>query len=541
VKSKLSVESGVENFMKVVEGRNVTQMASLMQNLVESQLFGDGVTETSGDINLDSDIKEALKSIKQLLLGDIQTALKKEHHLDQLSVDNLKHCWTDCNTAEHEDQQQVDSFWTLMQGSKTQHEACRKDVHAKYIDKIKKCNALDIWIDGLQCPVCYKEECVTIHDPSNHKVGDMLQAHISWAKNSYAEWTGKHGACAQAVRDYDKADKDCDLIQGDYESSVCAHRQAKWTTCDVNQMTCCARCSAQFDLEVSRVECAEHDRKIDWSATKKIECYIDVLMASPTDDELAAKCNKDGKACINQWREHEYKKCSDVCSDIDFDAGDYKVVSGVNTTHRLNVHQSGDRCTLHLDINFPSMHPCVTCPPPPAGPCEDAWIISTYSEYDVITCVPGLEEDKECHPDQHQQWWAYSRAECRACPPLIGRPGTGYPSLPGAAAHAGHYDVYYRGGKRSTGANFHCDGRIEQPGIFSEMPHTSNVAQKCSQPRDSKATMYVMNTHGAGKYECLWSEGGNIVGSHYTGPNAFWGTIEYRVKALAMCVMEDEE
>ena len=35
------------------------------------------------------------------------------------------------------------------------------------------------------------------------------------------------------------------------------------------------------NAEVNRVECAEKDCKIDGSATKKIECYIDVLMATP--------------------------------------------------------------------------------------------------------------------------------------------------------------------------------------------------------------------------------------------------------------------
>ena len=61
----------------VVEVRNATQIVSLMHNMQESQPFGDSVTETIGDIISDSDIKEALKSIKQLLLGDIQTALKR--------------------------------------------------------------------------------------------------------------------------------------------------------------------------------------------------------------------------------------------------------------------------------------------------------------------------------------------------------------------------------------------------------------------------------------------------------------------------------
>ena len=43
VKSKLSVGHGMENFMKVVSVRNVIQMVSLMQNLQESQPFGDSV------------------------------------------------------------------------------------------------------------------------------------------------------------------------------------------------------------------------------------------------------------------------------------------------------------------------------------------------------------------------------------------------------------------------------------------------------------------------------------------------------------------
>jgi len=65
----------------------------------------------------------------------------------------------------------------------------------------------------------------------------------------------------------------------------------------------------------------------------------------------------------------------------------------------------------------------VTCPPPINGPCEDPFISTYYAEYDSKSGVPGLSDEKECHPDQHQQWWAYNRAECRPCPGLIGRPG----------------------------------------------------------------------------------------------------------------------
>jgi len=272
----------------------------------------------------------------------------------------------------------------------------------------------------LKCPECVKEECTVIRDPSSSNIGDMLQSHLTWATSSWEEWKVKHTACVKAVQEYNVADTQCDVTQGDFETGTCAHRQAEWTACNVNEMTCCARCSKEFDIEVNRVECAEKDRKIDWSATKKIECYIDVLMASPTDEELAAKCNKDGKACINQWRENKYNECSFVCSEVDFETGDYSVVRGVNTTHR-SAYSDGDRCTVHLDIHFPNQGKCTKCPPPGPGPCGNAFISTYYAEYDLTLTVPGLENENECHPDVHQKWWAYSRAECRPCPSLIGR------------------------------------------------------------------------------------------------------------------------
>jgi len=55
----------MEHYMKVVSVCNVIQMVSLIQNLEESQPFGDSVIETIGGINSESDNKEVLKSIRQ--------------------------------------------------------------------------------------------------------------------------------------------------------------------------------------------------------------------------------------------------------------------------------------------------------------------------------------------------------------------------------------------------------------------------------------------------------------------------------------------
>ena len=60
--------------------------------------------------------------------------------------------------------------------------------------------------------------------------------------------------------------------------------------------------------------------------------------------------------------------------------------------------------------------------------------------------------------------------------------------------YAGEYHVFYNGGQRSTNMVIGCDKSVEQPGIFTDSLHVENVQDKCSQSRDSLATMYILNT-----------------------------------------------
>ena len=106
--------------------------------------------------------------------------------------------------------------------------------------------------------------------------------------------------------------------------------------------------------------------------------------------------------------------------------------------------------------------------------------------------------------------------------------------------YAGVYGVYYqrtggRKGRRTTDMIIGCDISASQPGIFTDMLRFTDVGSKCTQGRDAQATMYILDTHGPGKYECLRPDGTSLVGSHYTGPNAFWGTVEYRLMTNTDC------
>merc|ERR1711907_351469 len=110
------------------------------------------------------------------------------------------------------------------------------------------------------------------------------------------------------------------------------------------------------------------------------------------------------------------------------------------------------------------------------------------------------------------------------------------PIVKGTSPYAGVYAVFYRGRQRSTDMTNDCNGKATQKRIFSENLQFSGVKAKCSQARDAKATMYILNTHGKNKYECLRRSGeANLQGSHYIGPNRFWGTVLYKLKKKIVC------
>jgi hypothetical protein len=104
------------------------------------------------------------------------------------------------------------------------------------------------------------------------------------------------------------------------------------------------------------------------------------------------------------------------------------------------------------------------------------------------------------------------------------------------AQMAGDYDVWYQGSQRGGATiTITCDNIAGGYGYSNQQIHLDNVKQKCGQSRDAQAYMYILNTHGSSKYECLWTEGTTVKGSHYTNTNQFWGTVEYRLRSAKSC------
>jgi len=101
------------------------------------------------------------------------------------------------------------------------------------------------------------------------------------------------------------------------------------------------------------------------------------------------------------------------------------------------------------------------------------------------------------------------------------------PVVPLPGSSAGRYEVWYRDAKRSNTMTIDCNDAVSG-NAGNEVIQFDDIATKCKFDRDADATMFIPNLHGRGKFECLKKVGDKIVGNHYTGPNSFWGTIEYR-------------
>ncbi|CAK0893663.1 unnamed protein product [Prorocentrum cordatum] len=101
------------------------------------------------------------------------------------------------------------------------------------------------------------------------------------------------------------------------------------------------------------------------------------------------------------------------------------------------------------------------------------------------------------------------------------------------ADYAGEYEVWYDGSQRSETMIISCDCTATQGAIFTDSLRFTDVSSQC--PNDD-SSFYILNTHGAGKYECLAQSGTTISGNHYTTPDATDPlSTEYRLTRRDSC------
>jgi tyrosinase len=444
VKFQTHLETGVDSLLDAVGKRNVTQMSSLLQNIVEE-------TISEGPYQMDGDVTAALEVIKAELLMDIRSALNEAHCHDQSELHTQILCFEDCELQKD----------TALAGcpdhcSGLAHKQCRQVLVEKYKFHISECRALDDFMRDFEadCPKAEKKCCLLGHTTWNcgglcssqiadfevdGYFGEWLTLQITKFEAAYNEWMSLHHKCTVAYKAYVELDASCDCKQAECETINCQHETCNYLACNDVYNSCWARCEVNYHEVNKAKECLEKDRKIDWSATEKIECYVDVLLAKPTKDELLAKCGAED--CYSKYREQMYKECNLICPEVDFDTAwgehlrreDDQDVTDEGASYVRTRHRAADgsdaivRCTAHLDLDYqipPCCHPCKTRPEPPCTETSEwgkevtyMWI--HYHQWGFLDQTPVEDMDAEiCHYGEHTKAYAYNLCDCIDCPKM---------------------------------------------------------------------------------------------------------------------------
>jgi hypothetical protein len=401
-----------------------------------------------------------------MFVKSIQKTLLDQHKVDQEAHNcGTKECYAKCSGEYEGSRRTCEARVGECHVIRDDHEACRDVVYDKYKVMAKACAELHCFEPPLID--CTKESCIckdvascsmaqevegayggkTVECPATEGdcesdpkkgYGAFLQSTITKFVAAHSTWAGLHKACTVAYRDFLHVDIDCDGVQKKFETCMCSKSMEEEWICSHDFSSCNEKCRDLYEESVPNLQCQEKDRKIDWSATKKIECYLDVLLHDYSEKELLDKCGT--KDCISTAREKDYKHCSTICPNVDHDGhwgevqcddtGSVKAMShetrkhhdqyhlgdleggykcDFNGPHVHTNHRGGkkrveeERCTEHLDIDY-QVPRWQECEPPQGVVCDADFHCKYYAKFDDTTkidcisdCCP--EGGGGCHPD----------------------------------------------------------------------------------------------------------------------------------------------
>jgi hypothetical protein len=507
----------------------------------------------------DKDIQAALEAIRSTFVGGIQKSLLEAHKADQNHFNCFTHnCFTKCFDDPEDGYDQHWEDCVKQDGNCDKladaHAKIREEVFESWKDMSNKCGELCCF----EPPKvkCMEEDCLC-NDLSSctkpvknvdsygnaagghscpkvsgkcggdAKFGGWLKRNINAFEDAFADWTTKHKACEKAYHNYLDVDYDGDITQRKFERCQCGRNGCELGSC-IGYSECVQACWVIYEDEVWAKECLEKDRKIDWSATKRIECYIDVMLHDYSKEELLSKCGSDGQNCLSKAREADYKHCGEICQKVDHNGewpkvlfnlapeygvylppkqpvvsghekrskhdqyhlgdGDYECdINGpqVMTRHRgAGVSRKGEeRCTEHLDLDF-QHPPCGACNMRNASVCDAPFLKKYYGKYDNTEKVEGVKHctSEKCYGDQcltstddgkhytnmkfdeRSHAWAYNRCECVECDQAYGV----YPEPPNYATcenRCGAHTLVSPAGKHESIYGANFDKKVTTQGF----------------------------------------------------------------------------
>jgi hypothetical protein len=441
---------------------------------------------------LDGDVKAALKMIKEVLIGDIRASLDESHCFDQTALQETMHCFEKCEDEKNKHTPQGGGGSCGGRCDGGAHKECRDDLLGLYKEHIGACRGLDAFVHNFvdACPVTPEKDCCLLpHTTWNcncenlpkvekmkvdNTMGEWLGKTLSIFKSAYDDWKDHFKSCKKSYRKYLEKDAKCDCMQAECETRNCEYDSCHWGNCDGIYNQCWGACLKAKHTTEKDKECLEKDRKIDYSASVKIECFVDVLIQKPTTEELMSQCGTAD--CFSKYREAMYLKCNDICTAVDYDGGemiehpwrpeaqcgfpspllvkssfvlaDVQVARNdmCRTKHRSEeaiacteapMKFEDGRCTSHLDLCYPADPCCRPCAQCESSPCEGridtsddghsddkdwdpkSYMFLHYGQHNFLSSrtVCGMDGEAICHEElEHTFAYAYNLCECIDCP-----------------------------------------------------------------------------------------------------------------------------
>jgi len=280
---------------------------------------------------IDGDTREKLIAIRDILTNETYIALEQAHRHDQDLLDKHARAINECGYKHimHLQQdiegqevqlvrdteasmykcqglpvglvalQKPERFWSNWTGvnDPKYDDPNFVDCSEAHLDMFTKCNELDNFIRGLPKPNCVPPAGTTAMEAPSCNGGQPTGVDIDlfdWFTNMkenalfYQEtWRDLKVKCDNA-RDYYKEIclDECARKQRIFEQAFCSYRQGLHATCREYQ-GCHVLNEEEFMDLLNTVMYNADGRKIDWKAIHKIECYINVLVSTETNEVRA--------------------------------------------------------------------------------------------------------------------------------------------------------------------------------------------------------------------------------------------------------------
>jgi len=282
---------------------------------------------------LDGDTREKLIAIRDILTNETYISLEQSHRHDQDLLDkharainecglkHIRHLQQDIEGQEvqlvrdTEDamykcrglpehtlavlQNSPQRFWSNWTGvnDPKYDDPDFMDCQEAHVNMYAKCDALDNFIRGLPRPNCQppigttEMESPTCDGQPTGVDSDLRDWFTNMKDNAlfYQEtWRDLKKQCDDSRGYYKEICLDeCARKQRQFETAFCSYRQGLHATCREYQ-GCHVLNEQQYMDLIKAVQYNSDSRKIDWKAIHKIECYINVLVSSETN-EIRAK------------------------------------------------------------------------------------------------------------------------------------------------------------------------------------------------------------------------------------------------------------